>query len=524
MGHIWRIDSLVFPDCGEFVLGKGYFNSNSGKYVSRKYDWMGSEVPKRYVRYEFSIYDDVDIMNDFGIALVDRVGRFLSMLYKKRMNSVSDDKYVYVSNKELSGILGEGKYKDVIVRLREKSLVSTHSGRRLKYNANKKLLYFELNNEFFGCVKRLRYIKNRRLFKYLDTKVEYKFDKENKFLRYEIDVIKRLRIDNDIDVEELVSERIKLKKNEDLNDVFNVDLLRSIDRKNLYKRLNDVENDWDEEYEKYYRKKLISDFDFFKDSIVSVKYGEYHNLMFADSFSGRMYNPVNCRFKECRSVLKLDNERLVEIDLKNSYISLLYLVFLVLNDKVSIGIGGEEIKERLGVVTKGRLFLKEYKDIFEDNKYDFYKYVGAKLMYIEGVVSENLRKYLKRTVLSLLNTRKSFEDKKQFFGRTYEQFMKVVFMSDGYRFIEYVKNNDVFDRWYSEDVFASFKSYVNMSKLLMRMEVIVMKIVFDRLINEGIEYVSLFDGFMVKESEKDRVINIVNAEIEGFKCLRFASK
>ena len=145
----WRIDNIVTPDCGEFVVGKGYYNSNSGKYVSRKYDWMGSKVPLKYIRYEFMCYDDVDILERFGVKFVDRVGRFLSLIYKKSLNSVDDKREVYVSHTEVAGLLGELSYKSIMKELIDVDIIRQTSEYRMKFNANKFVKFYRLRSDFF---------------------------------------------------------------------------------------------------------------------------------------------------------------------------------------------------------------------------------------------------------------------------------------------------------------------------------------------------------------------------------------
>lgn len=519
----WLIDGIDFPDCGEYVNGKGYYNSNSGKYVSRKYDWMGSKVPLKYIRYEFKCYDDVDILERFGVKFVDRVGRFLSLIYKKSLNSVDDKREVYVSHTEVAGLLGELSYKSIMKELIKDDIIRQTSEYRMKFNANKFVKFYTLRSDFYVAKKRIRYIRNRQLYKFLESKSTLEYENKDVYQKYEIDVLNDLTID-DVSVKDIIDLRVKRKLDEDLNDYLNIEFLKKKEQKYLMKRLNKERNGWNEYYLRSYKMKLRYLYEHFTDSIQSVKSGDISNVVYSDLFSGRIYNPVNSRFKEIRKVLRIDGEKLIEVDLKNSYISLLYLLFMVLNDEVDLGEGGVAIKERLGNVSKGKKFLREYEDCFISKKYDFYKKVGVKLMNIEGVVDSKMRKYLKGNVLSLLNTRKSFEYGKEFYGNSYEQFMNVVFCSDGYKFLEYIKNNDVFEMYYEKNLFKGFLSYKNVPKLLMRMEVIVMKIIFDRLIKDGFKYISLFDGFLCKESEVNQVMNSVNKEIKKFKCLEFKVK
>ena len=52
---------------------KRYYNEDSGKWVSRLNKKV---IEEKYIRYEFSVYDDRQIQRDFDYKVVDRVGKF----------------------------------------------------------------------------------------------------------------------------------------------------------------------------------------------------------------------------------------------------------------------------------------------------------------------------------------------------------------------------------------------------------------------------------------------------------------
>ena len=59
----------------------------------------------------------------------------------------------------------------------------------------------------------------------------------------------------------------------------------------------------------------------------------------------------------------------------------------------------------------------------------------------------------------------------------------------------------------------------------MSMEVIVMKGIWEKLINKRIYYVSLFDGMLVKKSNLKEVLNIIGIQLIGMSsCIRFKDK
>ena len=68
----------VFVENGKRI-GK-YYNSDSNKWVNRL---NKKKIEKKYLRYEFSCYDDREILKDFKWSEVDRVGKYLFIIYKK---------------------------------------------------------------------------------------------------------------------------------------------------------------------------------------------------------------------------------------------------------------------------------------------------------------------------------------------------------------------------------------------------------------------------------------------------------
>ena len=54
-----------------------------------------------------------------------------------------------------------------------------------------------------------------------------------------------------------------------------------------------------------------------------------------------------------------------------------------------------------------------------------------------------------------------------------------------------------------------------MSKILSKMEVIIMNERMSELKRNNIKYISLFDGVLVKRSEKEKVLSIMNRKFES---------
>lgn len=70
-------------------------------------------------------------------------------------------------------------------------------------------------------------------------------------------------------------------------------------------------------------------------------------------------------------------------------------------------------------------------------------------------------------------------------------------------------------------MFYGYEMFKNMSKILMFMEVIVMKGIWDELIKRGIAYISLYDGMLIKKKDRFEVMDICsNYLINDFDCIR----
>ena len=85
-----------------------------------KFSWYEKEV--KYIRYEFSVYDDRQIQRDFDYSVVDRVGKFLFLIYKKcvEIKRRNEDKWVFIESKEIESLLGVNVYKDRLNKLIKK--------------------------------------------------------------------------------------------------------------------------------------------------------------------------------------------------------------------------------------------------------------------------------------------------------------------------------------------------------------------------------------------------------------------
>ena len=162
-----------------------YWNEDSGKWVGNKIKY---EIEEKYIRYEFSVYDDRQIQRDFDYKVVDRVGKFLFLIYKKcvEIKRRNEDKWVFVESKEIESLLGVNVYKDRLNKLIKKGVVERRFGKVSQYG--KDVFLYRLREDFFSdeCYRRVVYIRNSKLIRYLDNKLE-KIINDDDFIRYEIE-------------------------------------------------------------------------------------------------------------------------------------------------------------------------------------------------------------------------------------------------------------------------------------------------------------------------------------------------
>ena len=238
---------------GDYIKGKGYYNEDSGKWVSfiNKKD-----IREKYIRYEFSIYDDREIENDFGYENIERVGKFLSTLYKRNLEIERryDDRYCFVENVYVIGILGKKNHKLIIEKLnKELGLIDVKVGSSKGFK--KAYLKYKLSDEFFDnrCFKRHVGVRNTRITRFLDRFYGVEISK-NKYLNYEFGVCRRLEVlKNESILDELFDLRLKSEKKKQIE-------RRNWDFYSKSKRIK-FSREWNRKRDEEYLKRLKLNFE-----------------------------------------------------------------------------------------------------------------------------------------------------------------------------------------------------------------------------------------------------------------------
>lgn len=291
-------DEYEMNEC-KVVNGRSrYWNSDSSKWVGNKIKY---DIVEKYIRYEFSVYDDREIRRDFDYSLVDRVGKFLFLIYKKcvEIKRRNNDKWVFIDSKEIESLLGVNVYKERLKKLVKKGIVERKFGKISSYGKN--VYLYRQNDGFFSdeCFRRIVYIKNSEVIRYLDNRFE-KIVNDDEFIKYEIECSKSLLIDvDDKGLKRLVEKRLSSKIESDL------------ERKEYgfisKKKLKWIDREWDDKRVNEYKRDFYKSCEILKSEVLSVKEnGVDYGMWIRDDFSGRLKNIVNVKEREFRKVLKFN--------------------------------------------------------------------------------------------------------------------------------------------------------------------------------------------------------------------------
>lgn len=519
---MWYIKDKIYKYGDYDSDKKKYYNEDSGKWVSRLNKKV---IEEKYIRYEFSYWDDRQIEKEFGYGLVERIGRFLFLLYKKgiEIEKRKGNRWVYVDSSVICcGILSSG-YIEIIKKLKSLGIIDIKYGLG-KFGKEKKI--YKLNDGFFSenCERRIIYIRNTKLNRFLDKLFSGDLDvgdKRDEFIKWEIESCKKIDlIDYNNEVENLLKIRLEKRIKEDGNKI-KWDFLSK-------KKKENINNFWDNERKKNYLFRGNMVFNLLNVELDEIKRGGFSfNGFDSDSFSGRISNIINSKEKEFRSLVKLDKENVVEVDMVNGYISLFYRILKGLK---YIKRGESKFDDKIKEIVKDVNvddFLNKYEICFEGNeKIDFYKFLGINL----GVFDENIgfenRIYIKELVLYLINGERNDGMRKKYLNDkyNYDEIMEMIFCKGGLKVIDIIKNSEIDFKLKGRNYYG-YEKFKNMSRILMSMEVIIMKGIWGKMIINNIYYISIFDGMLVRGSDINYINEIIKSELVGINsCISFKNK
>ena len=502
--------------------------------------------------YEFECYNLNNIEDDFGLKKKYRVGKFLSLIYKKKVRVrgyEEGDKwlvkgFVYVSIKELEGILGLLYYKDVLKHLKKCGLIDYGRGKSNRYDVNKKLWFVRLDDVFFNCNKKLVKIEDGLLNRYLDKenkKFETKFLKENDdYVLYE----KYCCVKSDInisDLDDVIEKRYNNKINE-IRDKLNWSWIKGKERKRLESIIDDIDN-WKEKYKNEKRE----EYEVLVNDLKELKKGNFlgcgENTFKRDGYGKRLYNLYSRVIREFRSYVKIDDEETIELDIKSCFISLFYVFIKQLNSDVDDDLI-IDIKNKLKVELKddfdncnGLDFVNKFDSIFkndgvfidEKNNIEFNDYYDfMRLSYGLKSYNEMSRNSFKELVFRLLFSKEVNLKHIKIDNEGIDKIQSRFFGLNGKKLMYWLRRIYL-NNWIKRENGGRKKLYVfhhNISLILMILENRIMNILRYELMRKEIKYISVFDSFLVKKSDVKMVLKMCNkllSSIDDSLTLRFKS-
>ena len=498
---------------------------------------------------KFKIYDfeylSIDDLKKFQTEKLSwRLGKFIDKVYRVSLRYRKNNEYdeVYISDKDVKGILGEISHIELIEFLNDNNIIRCRRKGNNRFNYNKKLWFFRLNREFFKCKKKLIEIEEGVLNKWIgnnNKKSRKKYEVENikksdrnvidDFVIYELECCKKTDVII-YDLDSVIKERIENK----LNELQNESIWSWISKKKVEKNkelLKDVDN-WKKDYED----ELKNRFQYLKDDLYNLKIGNYENLdCKRDNYGRRLYNFYSRVIREFRRFIKIEGEESIEIDIKSSHISILYYLIVELNNDNCSNDFINDIRSQLkkiGNKNLGKSFLEKHKLIFEgsgvmwndddgiDEYNDFYGFM--KSCFNDDSDRFEYKKFINNILNSdTLRSRKKFNYK----GYNIDELEILFFGNDGYELINDLKKIDLFHYIsQNEGKIKVFNRSKNISLILHKLENEFMDMCRKIMIDNNIIFISMFDSFIIKKNGSKKIMDMLNRELNTLtKVVKFRS-
>lgn len=477
--------------------------------------------------YDFDYYNINDLIEFHNQKLGWRIGKFIDKVYRISLRYIKNDDYneVYISDKDVKGILGEISHKECIDFLDNNNIIRCKRKGSNKFNYNKKLWFFKLNDGFFRCKKRLVEIEEGVLNKWIgnnNKRIKKKYDDitikkdENgnvidEFVRYELECCKKTDVivyDLDSVIDKRVDSKLKYLQNESVWSWNNKSFEKNID-----------------EWKLDYKELLKNRYQYLREDIFNFKNDNYENVIFKrDGFGGRLYNLYSRVIREYRKFIKIEDEECVEIDIKSSHISCLYYLIVELNNENCNNDFILDIKfqlKKLGNKNLGKGFIKKHKLLFErdgmfwnddieiDEYNDFYGFMKS---CFKGSSREEMKIFTQYILNSdTLRSRKYFN----YNGYDIDELEKLFFGNDGYELINDLKKLNLFK--YLGEKKGKIKIHQknnNISLTLHKLENELMDKCRKLMMDNNIIFISMFDSFIVKKKGSRKLMEMLNKELE----------
>lgn len=515
---------------------KKYYNADTGKWINRILPSMDRGRRKGVRVYKLP----VDVTEYFETKYVDRVKYFLTYVIRSMFNEDrSEEMWVNISTKFVRTVLSNN-YKSILPVLQDLDLIEVIRRGVNQYDSRKQLYYFLFNPSLLETIKDFEHVHNTSLMRSLQKHFR-KTILDNYYLQYEVDVFKNHLTVGEHGYDSLFQRRIQRKQSQDRVQYF-WDSLSTRKYKQIVERISNDQFGWNEKEINKYEKRFIKRYGYLINVLESTEDEDMIGIIKAEPFAQRILNPIIRLDREFRDIVLIDGSKSMEYDMSTGYASLLYLFVYHLSNNIR-GFVDEVFFRKYYEIGKGVPkyycydFIEEYDICFGSKSMDFYHRVGLniyrELKRKEGKVEdvgpiENFnslllksehRDYIKDIVLRLINSNPLHMTKTTFIGGrfTFNELSVLVFGEGLTDLLNDIKSTFI----YSD---KKRKLWSNVTRLLMILEVKVMREINDQLMNVNIPYVNLHDGILVSSNQIDIVTSIVDSVVKKHKFITFKSK
>jgi hypothetical protein len=469
--------------------GKGYWSEFKGRYVKNRSKELLKESKLKI--YDFKFYSIEQIKKDFEYKLWEKIGMFLTVIYEEHLKgySISNWRRVYMEAEKLRMYLGKN-YDVILDRLKElgvidleKKINKNNAYQYCRYVALKEGLknvegdlYVERNlisESYENSILISRKIKVRR--KGLELYIEKVLDKCSFDLGNNRDKIDRLIAEEKYKEELLMLESEYVTKTEK----------KKITLK-LSNKVNYINN-----LIKIYRDKY--DRTLFKLNSKINERREFYDIK-VSAFGNRMGHFISYMPKLYRRHLKINGEKVVEVDIVSSQASFLTILLNKwLNSEIKLDGFGKNpwiAVDRLEMIYS------------KDSRMDLYRYMTYKIHGFKAMFDKKMRGEMKTMFMKIFfDTLKNPE----YGGKSKKELIEKIFGADFYELIEHLTTLDV------EGIEVG--KYRNLSALLQREESKFLNEVMAELMKDKVDFLPLYDCLIVKKSDQKRVKEAFNSII-----------
>jgi hypothetical protein len=481
-GVDWYDESMGMPKHGQMHrVTKKYYNEFKEEWCSKRSKKVLLDKSK-LVLFDFKFYSISNIKKDYELDY-EKVAMFITRLYLMhyRGYKVDDWKFIYWTYDDLVTFLGVN-WIYILEKLNDDGIV-IYKEVKLKRDPTKMLKYFMLNKRVVleqGDVYQEVYLRDAayeqriiRFYKSLTRArtgiakaIEKTMDKTELVIKTDIDkLIESIWDEKQIEDDALLANEYTSNKILSKIKRRRKDLAKSkIEYKGILKR-----------YYTYLCRVQACDSIDEKRALYGIN---------ADTFGLRISHMFSNAPRKYRKHLTIDGESVVEIDIKSSQPSFLHALFIKWVDI--------EYADRFKAIPPN-LFIDKMRMLAGNKRLDLYKYMAMKVKGIAKIGDNTSREVMKKLFCSIVLGDPIYKLK----GQDKRQLVDELF---GYGFYEFLTELAKLDFGLEVKRKAN-----NMVALLQREESAFLNSVMQKLVDDGVCFLPLYDSLIVKSSDADAV-------------------